>query len=89
MADEVMATLMTNSRTPALAELDLRAQVAAAGVVRRRMTELFDKYGAQIVVDVMADSLRDSEIMLRNRIRALPDGVWKTEEHVDHDGHSD
>ena len=89
IADEVMATLMTNSRTPALAELDLRAQVAAAGVVRRRMTELFDKYGAQIVVDVMADSLRDSEIMLRNRIRALPDGVWKTEEHVDHDGHSD
>lgn len=89
IANEVMATLMTNSRTPNLAELDLRAQVAAAGVVLRHMDELHDKYGTRTVSSVMADCLADTEIMLRRRLREIPDGVWHTQEHVDHDGHED
>ncbi|MBP5857472.1 hydantoinase B/oxoprolinase family protein [Marivibrio halodurans] len=89
IANEIMATMMTNSRTPSLAELDLRAQVAAAGVVLRRMDELYDKYGAETVSSVMEDCLSDTEILLRRRVREIPDGVWRAEEHVDHDGHED
>lgn len=89
LAPEVIETVLTNSRTPSLVELDLRAQVAAANVVRSRMSELLERYGAATIKAVMAGCLNMTEAMLRRRLQELPDGVWKAEAFVDHDGHED
>jgi len=89
MSAEVLATITTNSRFPHLVELDLRAQAAAANVVRSRMSELFDKYGVDTVIGVMDDCLNNTEVMLRRRLLEIPDGDYYAEAHVDHDGHED
>lgn len=86
---EVIETVITNSRTPHLVEIDFRAQIAAANVVRERMAELFDRYGVETVNGVMQDCLSDTELKLARRLAELPDGIWHAQSHVDHDGHSD
>lgn len=89
IATEVMETLTTNSRFPQLVELDLRAQVAAANVVRSRMAGLFTRYGVDTVTKVMKDCLDNTEVMLRRRLLDLPDGEFSADCAVDHDGHED
>lgn len=89
IAPEVMETIKTNSRLPHAVELDLRAQISAANVVRDRMDEICAKYGADTVTAVMDDCLDNTEIMLRKRLHEIPDGMWSAESHVDHDGHAD
>jgi len=89
IAPEVMATVTTNSRFPHLMELDLRAQIAAANVVRSRMNDLFLRYGVGTVTQVMADCLENTELMLRRRLHEVPDGEFHAECAVDHDGHED
>lgn len=89
IAGEVMATLTTNSRFPHLVELDLRAQIAAANVVRDRMAQLYERYGVSTVGSVMSACLDNTETMLRRRLRSIPDGEFFAESAVDHDGHED
>lgn len=86
---EVIESIITNSRTPHLIEIDFRAQIAAANVVRERMAALIQRYGIETVSQVMQDCLSDTEIKLRRKLAALPDGIWYAESHVDHDGHED
>lgn len=88
-APEVIDTLKTNSRLPHSVELDLRAQISAANVVRERTDVICRKYGAKVVTAVMDGCLDNTEIMLRRRLLDIPDGVWAAENHVDHDGHED
>lgn len=86
---EVVETYLTNSRTPDQLELDLRSQVAAANVAKSRLLELFSRYGVQVVLDVMQDSLDYSEVLLRRKLAGIPEGQWFAEDYVDHDGHED
>ena len=89
IAPEVMDTYLTNLRNPDQSEVDLLAQIAAAGVVKERLHVLFSKYGVSAVTSVMKDCVRNTELLLRNRLREIPDGTWHAEDYCDHDGHRD
>src|SRR5690606_26527786 len=52
---EVIETYLTNSRTPELLDLDLRAQIAAANVARERLTGLYERYGLSVIAATMDD----------------------------------
>lgn len=82
---EVERTFTLNSRLPDLVALDLRAQVGALNVVKRRLTELLDERGVDTVLEVMHRSLDDAEERLRERIAELPEGSWTTEVYMDGD----
>ena len=77
---EVVETYLTNSRTPHLLELDLRAQIAAANVAKERLGLLFSKYGVKTVRTVMADMLYYTEYLLRRKLRTYrtENGMPKT-----------
>jgi N-methylhydantoinase B len=82
---EVERTFVTNTRLPDMVSLDLRAQVGAINVARRRMQELIEQRSAETVLAVMDKSVDYAEQQLRERLRELPDGSWYTEVFMDTD----
>jgi len=83
---EVVDTYLTNSRTPDLVELDLRAQVGAARVTLQRLGELFQRYGEDVVTATMNDLLDYSERLMEAKLATIPDGQWLSDCYLDHDG---
>jgi N-methylhydantoinase B len=86
---EVADTYLTNSRTPHMLELDLRAQIAAANVAQERLRALFDRYGQQTVEATMQDMLDYSEQLFLRKITSIPDGEWRGDCYLDHDGRTE
>ncbi len=80
---DVEATYLKNSRLPDLLALDLRAKVAAAQVVKRRLLETFQEFGYETVQAAMADIIDYTERRLRARLRDLPDGVWRHRGYIE------
>ena len=74
---------LRNSRLPDLLALDMRAKVAAAQVVRKRLIETFEEFGFDIVQAAMADVIDYTEQRIRARLRELPDGVWKHRGYIE------
>lgn len=81
--------LARNIRVPDQTLGDLRAQVAAVKTGERRLVELAARYGEDVVTETMAALLQYTDSMMRQAIRALPDGVYAAEEPMDDDGYSD
>ena len=86
---EVVDTYLTNSRTPDLVELDLRAQIGSASATFERLRALFTRYGEKTVVATMADMLDYSERLMQDKLETIPNGEWLGDCYNDHDGKSD
>ena len=82
----VEAIILANVRTPAERLGDIRAQVAANRRAAERMVGLADKYGAAELLRIMDAVLDYSETMMRQALRALPDGDAGFEDVIDGDG---
>lgn len=83
---ELWQLIMANHRTPRNTWGDLNAQIGSLRVAERRMHELLDRYGRELV-DQAADELMDySERWMRAEIEAIPDGVYGFEERMEDDG---
>lgn len=86
---EVVDTYLTNSRTPNMLELDLRAQIAAANVAQERLRALYDRYGLATIEATMEDMLDYSEQLLLAKIASIPEGEWRGDCYLDHDGRTE
>lgn len=84
-SNEVERTVVTNSRLPDMVALDVRAQVGAVHVARKRLHEVLVEYGVETVTAVAEQSIAWAERKLRERISELPDGEWKTQVYIDGD----
>jgi N-methylhydantoinase B len=82
---DVERTFTLNSRLPDMVALDLRAQLGALNVARRRLVELIDDVGIETLDEVMRRVVDDAEEQLRARILELPDGAWRSEVFMDTD----
>ncbi len=80
---------LRRSRTPALVGLDLRAQIAANNVAKSRTLQLIGSYGIDTVRAVMDRMMDYVAARFRDRLKELPDGVWKHVSFVEHDGLED
>ena len=83
---DIWRLILNMTRQPQMVGLDLRGFIASNVVARDRLRELADRYGADTVRTAMEELIRYSERRLRERLRTLPDGVFRTRGFLDHDG---
>jgi N-methylhydantoinase B len=78
--DEPQATTIAlfraNSRTPEARSGDLRAQIAGNYTGERRLIELCERYGVEVVVAALERILDDSETRMRKALEALGNGSF-------------
>lgn len=86
---DIWRMIMGMTRLPMVLGLDLKAMIAANNVATSRLGSVMDRYGAAVVERVMHAELDASEQQLRRRLRALPDGIYRAADFLEHDGHSD
>lgn len=84
-----LSLILSNVRTPAEREGDLRAQIAANQKGHDRLLELVAKYSLPEVEAAMAALLTYAERMTRRLIADLPDGTYRFEDAMEDDGVSD
>jgi N-methylhydantoinase B len=70
--------IMANVRTPELVAGDLEAAMSANQIGARRVLELLDEMGLPDVEELSDEILRRSEAVMRQGIRALKDGVYRS-----------
>lgn len=80
---------LIRSRTPELNALDLLGQVAANREQSERVLALCARYGTDTVVGTLEQLIRSTETRFRQRLAELPDGRFRHESYMEHDGLSD
>src|SRR5690606_3757412 len=85
---DIWDMILGMTRMPLAVGLDLKAMIAANNVASRRLVELFDRYGLEEVLRVMELEIEHSEERLRDQLRRLPDGVYRGQDFLEHDGHT-
>jgi N-methylhydantoinase B len=79
-------TVLLNVHLPFLVEGDLHCQVGAVTIGERSLKTLLEKYGRP-TLEVAMDQIFDaSEKQMRAAIESVPDGTYKAERLIDHDG---
>ena len=74
---------LRSSRKPEAVALDFRAQLAGNVTARARVIALIEKYGAQTVKGVMKRILDNGERAFLEKLKRLPDGVWRERTYVE------
>jgi N-methylhydantoinase B len=88
-ADEALELLLANVRTPDVRRGDLRAQIAANRLAERRLAELIERRGRDVIEEAFGEVLRYSERRTREVLRGLPDGEARAEGEIEGDGTTD
>jgi N-methylhydantoinase B len=86
---ETLEMILANVRSPETTRGDLRAQIAAASLGERRVTELLEKYGRQPVEDAWGAILDQGEAQARRAFATLPPGRYAAEDCLEDDGAPD
>ena len=76
-------------RTPVEREGDLVAQIGACKVGERRLLEVLQKYGLDVISALTEELLDYSDRLMRSELRKLPAGTFTAEDFLDDDGVSD
>jgi len=87
--EDVFALLCANIRAPRETGGDLRAQIAATNAGTRRFEQLIERYGWLVLDATIEELIAYTERRARERVREIPDGVYRAEGFMDDDGVSD
>jgi N-methylhydantoinase B len=82
---DVARLIAANTRDPVSIIGDMQSQAEATRVAEREILRLVDKYGKETVLAGFAGVQDYVERAMRQRLAALPDGVWETQDFVDRD----
>ena len=83
--DELVGLILRNVRVPEATHGDLLAQIGAVRLAERRLQELREHYGENVVLGAMREVIEYSETLLRKEFARLEDGSWHAEAFVDSD----
>lgn len=86
ISEELVSIIKTNVRLADRAMGDFRAQVAAVKTGEKRFLEMLRKYGRDDVLGAIDAIMDQSERLARERVAAMPDGVYEAESFMDDDG---
>jgi N-methylhydantoinase B len=82
---DVAHLIASNTRDPVSIIGDIHAQAQATLVCEREILRLVDKYGHHTVTTGLSEVQDYVERAMRQRIAALPDGEWETQDFIDRD----
>jgi N-methylhydantoinase B len=83
---DILQIVAANSRTPKICAGDLHAQLGAADVAHRRMSEMYARFGGQTMVQAADDLIGYAARLVRAFVGALPDGRYAAETVIEGDG---
>jgi N-methylhydantoinase B len=85
--EPALRIMTRNSRMPDSLAADLDAESAACLMGARRMAELFERYGRDLV-EACFDTILDNttETFRRELLARIPDGTYVWEDYAEHDG---
>lgn len=87
MNEDAFRIFQRNSRYPEMILGDTRASVASVRLGEKRITEVFHRFGVDLVAAVFASLIEETRDIVRARMKAaFPPGVYSFTEHVDNDG---
>ncbi|MDG4766060.1 hydantoinase B/oxoprolinase family protein [Solwaraspora sp. WMMD406] len=78
-----MRVLFANVRMADERRGDLESSIAACHTAQRRLHELVDRHGKDLIDACVAANMDRTERRLRDRIRDLPDGTYHYEDYLD------
>jgi N-methylhydantoinase B/oxoprolinase/acetone carboxylase alpha subunit len=84
--NDIEALVIRNSRTSRLNGLNMRARLAAINRTRQRIQEVIGEYGLPTLMEAQRRILDLVQASFARRLRSLPDGIWRSEGFLDHDG---
>jgi N-methylhydantoinase B len=88
LREDIWQMIMGMTRLPHVVGLDFKAMIAANNVASRRFHELMQRYGVDTINRVMSIEIDTSERRLRERLKRIPDGIYRARDFLDHDGHA-
>ena len=83
---EIASIMLRNIRTPEIRMGDLRAQMAANLLGKRRILELVDRYGIETLHKAMEEIMNYSERRMRIEIGRMPKGSYSAEDYLENTG---
>ena len=84
--ETLLAMLRQNVRVPEMFMGDLNAQIAACNLCDRRLKDVADGYGYNLLASIYAQLLARSESLTRQALLALPQGTFSHFDFLDNDG---
>lgn len=81
--DESVAIFERSSRTPAARAGDLRAQIAGNLIGERRLLELYERYGVELLEAAFEHSMDTSERRMRSALRRLDEGEFGVTDYLE------
>ena len=85
----VLRSITSNSRLPLETGGDFIAGAAALNAGRKRVLEIVEKYGLEVVEAAKEQIFDHGEHLTREAIGKMPDGIYKTVDFLDNDGVDD
>ncbi len=86
LRQDVIDFILLNIRAVELVEGDLHCQIGAVNLGERRMLGLLEQYGTATLALATDEILDATEKRVRADISRIPDGVYRAERAIDHDG---
>ncbi len=87
--DTIFQFIAGNVRNPRACSGDLVAQIAGCRTGERRLSALVERYGPERFRSLVQEILSYGETFIRNAIRSIPDGVYRSEIRLEDDVSSD
>jgi N-methylhydantoinase B len=87
--ENLVRLLLRNVRIPKALRGDLIAQIEACRTGKAGVEALLGKYGHDVFVSAVEESIERSEQMIRAEVAKLPDGSWEWEDFIDYDPNGD
>lgn len=86
VVEDVRSIVLANSRTPRERDGDLRAQLAAHALAERRLGEVVDRHGRDLVTAALEELIAYAERRTRAALARLPDGRRRATAALEGDG---
>jgi N-methylhydantoinase B len=86
MQDDILAILRANTRLPLSNWGDLNGQLNALDLGERRLGEVIDAYGEDVITKAFDAFADRAEALMRAAVGSLPDGCYTFEDYLDNDG---
>ncbi len=84
---DIQRIIMRNVRVPVPVINDIKSLIVANLTAERRVQELVAKYGLETYKMYCGVNKELADNLIRKRVASIPDGVYRSQEWVEYDGH--